>query len=237
MFLTTDIFFIHWTSKFNVSARIRSESFWIFLPSEIQSGEKKKTLEDSAWNLFNFTLLIFRIKQDAWHKRIQLKRGSDFPSTRTTNTVRLILGLQYSIGNPTLHTYSFARIASNEPVYFEGWNKFLVPIWSPWEPNLTHRRQLCYRRRKRFSSSTGLLFRSEFSDRRHNTGFGDKSIVFLHFPLKFRVGQLSLLSINFDFRNVIFQPMVIPTVWAKYKWKIMRDRCKLSFPRPSRLRC
>ena len=57
-----------------------------------------------------------------------------------------------------------------------------------------------------------LLFRSEFSDRRHNTGFGDKSIVFLHFPLKFRVGQLSLLSINFDFWNVIFKPMVIPFV-------------------------
>ena len=56
-----------------------------------------------------------------------------------------------------------------------------------------------------------LLFRSEFSDRRHNTGFGDKSIMFLHFPLKFRVGQLSLLT-NFDFRNVIFQPMVIPFV-------------------------
>ena len=56
-----------------------------------------------------------------------------------------------------------------------------------------------------------LLFRSEFSDRRHNTGFDDKSIRFLHFPLKFRVGQLSLLT-NFDFRNVIFQPMVIPFV-------------------------
>ena len=41
------------------------------------------------------------------------------------------------------HTYSFARITSKEPVCFEGWNcKFSVPIWSPWEPNLTHRRQL-----------------------------------------------------------------------------------------------
>ena len=29
--------------------------------------------------------------------------------------------------------------------------------------------------------------------------------------------RLGLLSINFDFRNVIFQPMVFPFVWAKYK--------------------
>ena len=42
---------------------------------------------------------------------------------------------------------------------------FLVPIWSPWEPNLSHRRRGC---------------------------------------------QLGLLSINFVFRNVIFQPMVFP---------------------------
>ena len=215
-----------------MSARIRTESFWIFLSSEIQSGEKKRTLEDSAWNLFTFTLLIFRTKQGAWHKRIQLKRGSDFPSTRTSHTVRLILGLQYSVENPTRHTYSSARIASNEPVYFEGWNKFSDSIRSPWEPNLTHRWRLSYRRRKRFSSSVGLLFRSEFSDRRHNTGFGDKSIVFLHFPQKFRVGQLSLLSINFDFQNVIFQPMLFPFVWVKYKWKFMRDRYRLSFPQP-----
>ena len=34
----------------------------------------------------------------------------------------------------------FARITTNEPVCIEGWNKFSVPIWSPWEPNLTHTR-------------------------------------------------------------------------------------------------
>ena len=60
-------------------------------------------------------------------------------------------------------------------------------IWSPWEPDLTHRRSGC---------------------------------------------QLGLLSINFDFRNIIFQPIVFPSVWAKYKWNFMRDRCKLSFPLP-----
>ena len=67
----------------------------------------------------------------------------------------------------------------------------LVPIWSPWEPNLSHRRRGC---------------------------------------------QLGLLSINFVFRNVIFQPMVFPFVSAKYKWNFMRDRCKPPFLCPSRLR-
>ena len=62
--------------------------------------------------------------------------------------------------------------------------------------------------------------------------FGDKSIVFLHLPRKFRADQLGLLSINFAFRDVIFQHMVFPFVWAKYKWKFMRDRCKLSLTRP-----
>ena len=81
----------------------------------------------------------------------------------------------------------FTRITSNQPVCFEGWNKFSVTIRSPWEPNLTHKPSGC---------------------------------------------QLSLLSINFDFRNVIFQPMVFPFVWAKYKWNFMRDGCKLSFPWP-----
>ena len=112
-----------------------------------------------------------------WHKGIQLMKGFYFPSTRTTNSVRLILGSQYSRCENT----------SNEPLCFEGWNKFSVPIWSPWEPNLKHRRSGC---------------------------------------------QLGLLSVNFDFRNVIFQPMVFPFVWAKYKWKFVRDGCKLSFPLP-----
>ena len=44
--------------------------------------------------------------------------------------------------------------------------------------------------------------------------------------------QLGLLSINFDFRNVIFQLIVFPFVWAKYKWKFVMDGCKLSLPLP-----
>ena len=58
-----------------------------------------------------------------WHKGKQLMKGFYFPSTRTTNSVRLILGSQYSRCENT----------SDEPLCFEGWNKFSVPIWSPWE--------------------------------------------------------------------------------------------------------
>ena len=38
-----------------------------------------------------------RTKQGAWHKRIQLMKGFHFPSTRSTNSVLLILGSQYSL--------------------------------------------------------------------------------------------------------------------------------------------
>ena len=54
--------------------------------------------------------------------------------------------LQYSIGNPTLSHVPVCddhiKWHWNEPDCIEGWNKFSVRIWSPWEPNLTHRRQL-----------------------------------------------------------------------------------------------
>ena len=65
-----------------------------------------------------------------------------FPLERQTRSDwslarNILLAIQH------FHTYNFARITSKEPVCFEGWNcKFSVPIWSPWELNLTHRRQL-----------------------------------------------------------------------------------------------
>ena len=40
------------------------------------------------------------------------------------------------------------------------------------------------------------------------------------------------LSINFNFQNVIFQSVVFPFVWARYKWKFVGDSCNLSFPPP-----
>ena len=235
-----------WRSSANSSSATLScqscTCSWIFLPSGIQSGEEtdvgRQLLNRALESLFSFILLVFRTKQGAWHRRIQRMKGSHFPSTRTTKSARLILGSQYAIGNPTLsHVQLCDNHTTNEPVCF-GLRQLLnlgsniMPLWTKFDTQTT---VISHRRRKRLSSSAGLLFRSEFSDRRHNTGFGNKSIVFLHFQRKFREGQLRLLSINFDFRNVIFQPMVFPFVSAKYKWKFMRDRCKLSFPLPSRL--
>ena len=51
-------------------------------------------LDDSAWITLH---PVFRTKQGAWHKWIQLMKGFQFPSTRTTNSVRLIFGSQCSL--------------------------------------------------------------------------------------------------------------------------------------------
>ena len=112
---------------------------WLKLPSEIQSGKEtdvgRQHLNKELESLFTFTLLDFRTKQGAWHKRIQLMKGFHFPSTRTINSVRLILGSQYSLCEILNQTSPL--------VCFEGWNKFSVPIWSPWEPNLSRWRRRC----------------------------------------------------------------------------------------------
>ena len=71
-------------------------------------------------------------------------KGSD--STRTTDSVRLYpqLAIFYWQSNTFTRTVCDDHIKWhwNEPDCIEGWNKFSVRIWSPWEPNLTHRRQL-----------------------------------------------------------------------------------------------
>ena len=88
-----------WRSTANsLSATLSCTCFWIFLPSGIQSGKEtdvgRQRLNWVLESLFTFGLLVFRTKQGAWHKRIKLMKVSDFPSTRTTNSVRLILGSQ-----------------------------------------------------------------------------------------------------------------------------------------------
>ena len=88
------------------------------------------------------------------------------------------------------HISSLCYLWSNQPVCFEGWNKFSVPIWYPWKTKFDTRRSGC---------------------------------------------QLSLLSINFDFRNVIFQPMVFPFVCVKYKWNLWEIVVSSPFLGPSRL--
>ena len=156
------------------TATLSSTCFWIFLPSRIQSGEET----DVGRQRFN-------------HSSLSLCRFSELNKALNTNEYnwwRVFIFLPQELQTrPDLSSTCnilFARI--NEPVCIEGWNKFSVPIWSPWEPNLTRRRRRC---------------------------------------------QLGLLSINFVFRNVIFQPIVFPFVWVKYKWNFMRDCCKLSFSR------
>jgi len=183
-------------------------------------------------SLFFFALLVCRFKQGAWHKRIQLMKGSDFPSTRTTNSFRLILSLQHSIGNPC---NTFTRRALREShqtspsalrAETSSRSQHDPPdnqIWHTYDSCLSQKEKVIF-----------FLCRSSFLEWVQqlmvlDMGFGDKSILFLPFQQKVRPGQLGLLSINFDFRNVIFQPMVFPFVWAKYKWKFMRDCCKLSF--------
>ena len=75
-----------WRSTANSSsATLSSTCFWIFLRSGIQSGEEtdvgRQRLNWALKSLFTFTHLLFRTKQDAWHKLIHLMKGSDFPST------------------------------------------------------------------------------------------------------------------------------------------------------------
>ena len=62
-------------------------------------------------------------------------------------------------------------------------------------------------------------------------------VVSLHFPQKFRTGQLGLLSINFNFRNIIFQPVIslcLGEVQNENLWEIVASSS--SFFGPSWLR-
>ena len=162
---TLSLFLLYGQATQRLHCQVHVSEF--FYPVEFNRA-KKPMLEDSAWITLHFHSPGF----SELNKALDTNEYNRTKSQSDLSSARNIL---------------FARITSNEPVCFEGWNKFSVPIWSPWEPNLTHRRSGC---------------------------------------------QLGLLSINFDFRNVIFQPIVFPFVWAKYKWNFMRDRCKLSFPLP-----
>ena len=105
-------------------------------------------LEGSSWterlNLSSLSLLLFS----------ELKKALD---TNKYNWWRVLIFLPLELqtrsdwsltGNNLLaiqhfHTYSFARITSKRARLLWGLKlQFSVPIWSPWELNLTHRRQL-----------------------------------------------------------------------------------------------
>ena len=109
----------------------------------------------------------------------------------------------------------------------------MIPVRTKFDTQTT---VISHRRRKQFSSSAGLLFRSEFSDRQSNAGFGDKSIVFQHFPRKFRTGQLGMLTINLDFRNVIFSQWNFPSSGRSTNENLWEIVASSPFLSPSRLR-
>ena len=203
---------------------------WTSIGEETDVGRQRLNLS-SLESLFSLSELIkaLETKENNWWRFLiflpqELHSRSDLSS-------------QYFTGKPTL-SHSFARITPNELFCFEGWNKFSVPIWRAWDPNLTlneqpHRRQLSLTEGESDFLPLPVFFFGVSSAIADITRvFGEKSIVFLHFPRKFRAGRLGLLSLNFNFRNVIFQPMVFPFVWAKYKWRFVRDGCKVSFRRP-----
>ena len=200
---------------------------------------RKPTLEAALESLFaRITVLVVGINQGAWDKGKQLMKVSDLPSTGTTQSIRFILAIFYWQAN------TFTQLCQNN-------TKRALLLWGlklvlgsnmtglrSKFPNLTlneqpHRRQLSFTEEESDFLPLPVFFFGVSSAIADITRvFGEKSIVFLHFPRKFRACRLGLLSLSFNVRNVIFQPMVFPFVWAKYKWKFVRDGCKLSFRRP-----
>ena len=73
------------------TATLSSTRFWIFSTQWNSIGRRNRRWKAAL------EPLVFRTKQGAWRKRIQLMKAFRFPSTRTTNSVRLILGSQYSL--------------------------------------------------------------------------------------------------------------------------------------------
>ena len=151
--------------------------------------------ENSAWITLHFhsSLSLSRLSELDTNEYNSVMKGFHFPSTTTTNSIQLILGSQYSLyenyNKRARLLWGLKQVLGSN----------MIPVRTKFDAQTT---VVSHRRRKQFSSSAGLLFRSEFSDRQSTLWY------------------------------LIFHPMEFPFVWAKYKWKFMRDRCKLSFPQP-----
>ena len=80
------------------TATLSSTCFWIFLPSRIQPGEEtdvgKQRLNHSSLSLSRFSELNKVLDTNEYNS---VMKGFHFLSTRTTNSIRLILGSQYSL--------------------------------------------------------------------------------------------------------------------------------------------
>ena len=130
-------------------------------------------------------------------------KGFHFPSTRTTNSIRLILGSQYSL----YENYIGYR------------NDRFFSLTNPYILNVTQQCRcspmLIFRACATCDQTSPSALRAETSSRYQSDTPEKPNLTYR------RSGcQLSLLSINFDFRNVIFQPMVFPFVCVKYKWNL-----------------
>ena len=140
-------------------------------------GERKESLQ---WSLINFPFHPRNPRTLQSMKTVTTIVPQIRKVTTPWNSVRPILGSQYSIGNPSLSLIQL-RENHNEPVCFEGWNKFSVQLWYPenqiWHTDNSYLTQ----REKAIFFLCWSSFRSEFSNHRQNTGFGNKSIKFLHF--------------------------------------------------------
>ena len=64
-----------WATANSSSATLSCTCFWIFLPSGMQSETGRQCLNRVLESLFTFTLLVFRTKQGAWHKRVHLRNN------------------------------------------------------------------------------------------------------------------------------------------------------------------
>ena len=138
------------------SATLSRTCFWIFLPSGIQSGKEtdigRQHLNLSSLSLFSFSELN-KALDTWWRVLISLHKTA-------TNSVRPVLVSQYSIGNPSLSHVQFRKNHIKRAGLLWG-----LKTSSQFQYNTlrtkfdTQTTVISHRRRKRFSSSAGLLFR------------------------------------------------------------------------------
>ena len=121
--------------------------------------------------------------------------------------------IRYSIGNPTL---SHEQLCENYikrarllwGLKLQVLSSNLIPLRTKLDTQTT---VITHRRTKRFSSSAGFISRSEFSDRRHNTSFCDKSIVFLRYPLNLREASQACYELTLISGTSFFSQWYVPS--------------------------
>ena len=138
------------------SATLSRTCFWIFLPSGIQSGKEtdigRQHLNLSSLSLFSFSELN-KVLDTWWRVLISLHKTA-------TNSVRPILVSQYSIGNPSLSHVQFRKNHIKRARLLWGWKTSSQFQYNTLRTKFdTQTTVLSHRRRKRFSSSAGLLIR------------------------------------------------------------------------------